>query len=158
LHNTEGYDEFKYATGALPQSDNPLDAVLDTIGARVKKELDSINGNVSNIATGSASVPYLNYFQDTTSYSSWAHFNSRTGWFTTQEDAMRLNPENYTTENRATKQMSYYFDVDSYTEQYNRHRLWDSQKKRALTRKEVNYFNKMKREKKQMRARKWLLL
>ncbi|KAI9259297.1 hypothetical protein BY458DRAFT_517401 [Sporodiniella umbellata] len=90
-------------------------------------------------------------------YTSQAHFNSRTGRFTTQEDASRLNPESMSIENRATRQMQFYFDVDAYTEQRNKQKLMDQGIKRKLTRKEVEYFKKMKQEKKNKRAREWLL-
>ncbi|KAG1473411.1 hypothetical protein G6F56_000967 [Rhizopus delemar] len=90
-------------------------------------------------------------------YTSQAHFNSRTGRFTTQEDISRLNPEVMSIENRATRQMQFYFDVDAYTEQRNKQRMMDQGTKRKLTRKEVDYFKKMKQEKKNKRAREWLL-
>ncbi|KAI8887913.1 hypothetical protein K501DRAFT_174359 [Backusella circina FSU 941] len=142
--------------GAVPPSENSLDAVLNTIDTRVKNELNGDSDKANNITTGETSLFYLNYFQYTTLYSSLAHFNSRTGRFTMQENAMRLNPKNFTIENRATKQMSYYFDVDNYTEEYNRRRLGDSVKKRRLTRKEIDCFKKIKKGKKK-RAREWLL-
>ncbi|KAG0945454.1 hypothetical protein G6F57_003977 [Rhizopus arrhizus] len=90
-------------------------------------------------------------------YSTQAHFNARTGKFTTHEDVARLNPENLSIENRATRQMQFYFDVDAYTEQRNRQRLLDNGTKRKLTRKEVERFKKKKQEKKNKRAREWLL-
>ncbi|CAO3666627.1 unnamed protein product [Rhizopus microsporus] len=95
--------------------------------------------------------------QDYSMYTSQAFFNARTGRFTTAEDANRLNPENLSIENRATRQMQFYFDVDAYTEQRNRQRMMEKGTKRKLTRKEIEYFKKMKQEKKNKRAREWLL-
>ncbi|KAG0736351.1 hypothetical protein G6F57_006397 [Rhizopus arrhizus] len=90
-------------------------------------------------------------------YTTQAYFNARTGKFTAQEDATRLNPENFTIENRATRQMQFYFDVDAYTEERNRMRLLDKGTRKKLTRKELERFKKMKQEKKNKRAREWLL-
>lgn len=148
------------ATKAEEKSSNPLDFLLDRIDTEVKRKLD---GEVETSEHDSTSQPqYEQYFeQPETSYASTAHFNARTGRFTTQNDVERLNPENLTIENRATRQMQFYFDVDSYTEERNQQRSFIEDgrvgKKKQLTRKEVEYFKKMKKEKKSKKAREWLL-
>ncbi|KAI8885114.1 hypothetical protein K501DRAFT_284450 [Backusella circina FSU 941] len=143
--NPSGYDD---QTSSV-SNNNPLDTLLDKIDSQVKTTLDNDNNN----------VPYEHYFTENNNqeYATQAHFNARTGRFTTNQDVERLNPELFTIENRGTKQMKYYFDVDSYTEEYNRQKQVTTGKKRSLTRKEVEYFKKAKKEKKSKRAREWLL-
>jgi hypothetical protein len=150
--NPSGYDQTQYNSTAGVSS-NPLDTLLDKIDSQAKPTLDD--------QQAAENMPYEQYFannnEDDYSYASQAHFNARTGRFTTSQDVERLNPDLFTIENRGTKQMKYYFDVDSYTEEYNRQKQTTSGKKRSLTRKEVEYFKKMKKEKKSKRAREWLL-
>ncbi|KAI7895664.1 uncharacterized protein EV154DRAFT_494553 [Mucor mucedo] len=142
------------------EKSNPLDFLLDRIDTEVKRKLD---GEVEPAAgTTEQSQYYDQYFdQPETSYASTAHFNARTGRFTTQNDVERLNPENLTIESRAKRQMQFYFDVDTYTEERNQQRSFTEDgrvgKKKQLTRKEVEYFKKMKKEKKSKKAREWLL-
>ncbi|KAI8979017.1 hypothetical protein BDB01DRAFT_798928 [Pilobolus umbonatus] len=142
----------KYGYMYTPEYSNPLDPILDTIDEKVKKTTDSETDPNMN-----AYDYYYTQEDISNPYASQAYFNARTGKFTTLEDIQRLNPENLSIENRAKKQMQYYFDVDSYTQQVNNQRYLNGGKKRALTRKEVEYFKKMKKEKKSKRAREWLL-
>ncbi|KAI8327334.1 hypothetical protein EDC96DRAFT_98235 [Choanephora cucurbitarum] len=138
------------------KSDNPLDFLLDRIDNEVKKKLD---GDQPKEQTEGQQD--YNYYYDPSMYTSQAHFNARTGRFTTQADVERLNPENLSIESRATRQMQNYFDVDLYTEQRNQERMLVQSgrvpKRKPLTRKEVEYFKRMKKEKKSKRAREWLL-
>lgn len=148
----------EYTAGA--DTSNPLDFLLDRIDTQVKRKLD---GQEEIEPSQLQHTQYYDqYFeQPETSYASTAHFNSRTGRFTTQDDVDRLNPENLTIESRAKRQMQFYFDVDSYTEERNSQRSFTEDgrvgKKKQLSRKEVEYFKKMKKEKKSKKAREWLL-
>ncbi|KAI7886708.1 hypothetical protein K492DRAFT_202979 [Lichtheimia hyalospora FSU 10163] len=93
------------------------------------------------------------------SYTYQAYFNKRTGKFQLASDVDRLNPERMSIENRAKRQMQYYFDVDAYTEQRNRERAAGvpyKVTKRHLTKKDIERFKKAKHEKKMKRAREWL--
>lgn len=178
-----GGEEYTAANAGVPvavaDSSNPLDFLLDRIDAVVKKKLD--NGEEvheeeldhSRYLTHNGDQQhqhqqhYGEYYGQTEqeqadgSYTATAHFNARTGRFTTQEDVNRLNPENLTIESRAKRQMQFYFDVDSYTEERNNAKLQAQDgrvgKKKQLTRKEVEYFKKMKKEKKSKKAREWLM-
>ena len=165
----ESYTEGKStAASTATTSNNPLDFLLDRIDNVVKKKLDGQD----QVDTPEQQDPYYsstsydqyydpNSTTPTESYTSHAHFNARTGRFTTQADVNRLNPEMLSIESRATRQMQNYFDVDTYTEQRNAQiHMADSgriNKKKPLTRKEVEYFKKMKKEKKSKRAREWLM-
>ncbi|KAI9319284.1 hypothetical protein BX666DRAFT_1448526 [Dichotomocladium elegans] len=88
------------------------------------------------------------------SYTYQAYFNARTGRFQTSSDT--LNPERMSIENRATRQMQYYFDVDAYTEERNRERAASGGQKRPLSKREIEKFKKARHEKKMKRAREWL--
>lgn len=93
------------------------------------------------------------------SYTYQAYFNKRTGKFQMASDVDRLNPERMSIENRAKRQMQYYFDVDAYTEQRNRERaagIPGKVTKRHLTKKDIERFKKAKQEKRMKRAREWL--
>lgn len=165
----EAYAEEKStATSTASTSNNPLDFLLDRIDNVVKKKLDGQDQvdtpEQQNSYYSSASYDQHydpNSTTPTESYTSHAHFNARTGRFTTQADVNRLNPEMLSIESRATRQMQNYFDVDTYTEQRNSQiHMADTgriNKKKPLTRKEVEYFKKMKKEKKSKRAREWLM-
>ncbi|KAI8143760.1 hypothetical protein BJV82DRAFT_514131 [Fennellomyces sp. T-0311] len=110
-------------------------------------------------ASGSQSpAAYPAYPTQDYSYTFQAYFNSRTGKFQAANDVDRLNPERMSIENRATRQMQYYFDVDAYTEQRNRDRSLGLSKasKQRLTKKEIDRYKKAKMEKKMKRAREWL--
>ncbi|GAA5799029.1 hypothetical protein HPULCUR_004438 [Helicostylum pulchrum] len=149
--------DYSVATPTAVTPSNPLDFLLDRIDTDVKKQLDGEEPSRSP-----SYQSYNQYFEPSeASYATTAHFNSRTGRFTTQEDASRLNPDNLTIENRATRQMQFYFDVDRYTEERNMQREYTADgrvgKKKQLTRKEVEYFKKMKKEKKSKKAREWLM-
>lgn len=148
------------ATASGAATENPLDFLLDRIDNEVKKKLD----NGENETATSEQQPYYDnayygdQYYDYTDYSTQAHFNARTGRFTAQAEVERLNPEHLSFTARATRQMNAYFDVDSYTEQRNAERAAGKvTKKKPLTRKEIEYFKKMKQEKKNKRAREWLL-
>lgn len=156
-------DEYN-AQALVAESSNPLDFLLDRIDAVAKKKLD--NGeevqDVPDRTRYESYESYKQYYeQPEVNYASTAHFNARTGRFTTQEDVNRLNPENLTIESRAKRQMQVYFDVDSYTEERNNEKLLAQEgrieKKKPLSRKEVEYFKKMKKEKKSKKAREWLM-
>jgi hypothetical protein len=142
-------------------ANNPLDFLLDRIDNVVKKELDGQEDQTANQSYQDYAQYYDPYYQQEEGYTAQAHFNARTGRFTTQSDADRLNPDHLSIHARAKRQMENYFDVDSYTEQRNAQRSMIEAgrvaKKKPLTRKEVEYFKKMKKEKKSKRAREWLL-
>ncbi|KAI8367070.1 hypothetical protein BD560DRAFT_400017 [Blakeslea trispora] len=141
-----------------PHEENPLDFLLDRIDNEVKKKLDQPTDQHTKQQKEEDLETNYGYYD---MYTSQAHFNARTGRFTTQADVERLNPENLTIESRATRQMQNYFDVDLYTEQRNQERMLVQSgrvpKRKPLTRKEVEYFKRMKKEKKSKRAREWLL-
>jgi hypothetical protein len=153
------------ATNLPANASNPLDFLLDRIDAVVKRKLD--NGEDVDPADlpenkhYSADYDQQHYNQQPGEYTATAQFNARTGKFTTQDDASRLNPENLTIESRAKRQMQYYFDVDSYTEERNQEKAYVEDgragKKKQLSRKEIEYFKKMKKEKKSKKAREWLM-
>ncbi|GAN01802.1 WW domain protein [Mucor ambiguus] len=161
------------AQAASAANSNPLDFLLDRIDNVVKKKLDGLDESATSSPTpvddsSSYATPYDVYpaaepgaSSSADLYTSQAHFNARTGRFTTQADVNRLNPEMLSIEARAKRQMQNYFDVDSYTEQRNAqiHNAESGRinKKKPLTRKEVEYFKKMKKEKKSKRAREWLM-
>lgn len=177
--STGGKEVYTTANAGVPvavaDSSNPLDFLLDRIDAVVKKKLDSgeaaVNEEELDHSRYSTTTQYGHYGEhygqpeqeqaEGASYTATAHFNARTGRFTTQEDVNRLNPENLTIESRAKRQMQFYFDVDSYTEERNNAKLQAQDgrvgKKKQLTRKEVEYFKKMKKEKKSKKAREWLM-
>lgn len=93
------------------------------------------------------------------SYTYQAYFNKRTGKFQMASDVDRLNPERMSIEERAKRQMQYYFDVDAYMEQRNRERaagIPSKITKRHLTKKDIERFKKAKQEKRMKRAREWL--
>lgn len=90
-------------------------------------------------------------------YTFQAYFNTRTGKFQSASEVDRLNPERLSIENRAKRQMQYYFDVDAYMEQRNREiASGKANKKRPLTKKDIERFKRAKQEKKMRRAREWL--
>ncbi|KAG2176482.1 hypothetical protein INT43_005722 [Umbelopsis isabellina] len=152
-----GYADNQYETG--PAGSNPLDAVLSKIDTEVRGQLDK---------TTETERPFQSYNelfgpsetiqqQPTSAYESVAHFNSRTGKFTSSLEADRLNPEYMSLESRAKRQMQYYFDVDAYQEQRNRERQSNvAGQKRPLTKKEIEKFKRQKQEKKEKRKREWL--
>ncbi|CAO3621377.1 unnamed protein product [Mucor fragilis] len=170
------------AASAAAANSNPLDFLLDRIDNVVKKKLDGADETTATSSSTPTDDNTTTAYYDSSSYAtsydaysaadpgasssadlytSQAHFNARTGRFTTQADVNRLNPEMLTIEARAKRQMQNYFDVDSYTEQRNAqiHNAENGRinKKKPLTRKEVEYFKKMKKEKKSKRAREWLM-
>ncbi|KAI9323880.1 hypothetical protein BX666DRAFT_1847276 [Dichotomocladium elegans] len=122
-----------------------VDATLDTTAAADSADAPPTPSITSSLA-------------DST-HTFYAHFNARTGKFQTTVDINRINPERMSIENRATRQMQYYFDVDAYMEQRNlEKRMGISMKgtKRRLTKKEIDRFKKNKQEKKMKRTREWL--
>jgi hypothetical protein len=163
--NVEGYYEENqgyYYPGyadSYPTESNPLDAVLNKIDTEVRTHLDN---------TTETSRPFQSYSElfdpseatsqaATDSYNSVAHFNSRTGKFTSSKEVDTYNPDYMSLESRAKRQMQFYFDVDAYQEQINRERLANpAGKKRPLTKQEVEKFKRQKHEKKEKRKRDWL--
>ncbi|KAH8555056.1 hypothetical protein BGW37DRAFT_436911 [Umbelopsis sp. PMI_123] len=154
----QGYYYPGYAD-SYPTENNPLDAVLNKIDTEVRTQLDN---------TSDTSRPFRSYNElfdpseataqaSAHSYNSVAHFNSRTGKFTSSKEADMYNPEYMSLENRAKRQMQFYFDVDAYQEQVNRERLANpAGKKRPLSKQEVEKFKRQKQEKKEKRKRDWL--
>ncbi|KAG2221407.1 hypothetical protein INT45_012658 [Circinella minor] len=117
-----------------------------------------------NPSFSSANLPYYQqqqqqqqypYYPQQEDYTYQAHFNTRTGKFQAASDLERLNPERMSLESRATRQMNYYFDVDSYTEQRNSLGVSQSSKQR-LSKKELQKYKKAKLEKKMKKNRDWL--
>lgn len=163
--NVEGYYEENqgyYYPGyadSYPTEGNPLDAVLNKIDTEVRTQLDN---------TTEESRPFQSYNElfdpseassqaAMDSYNSVAHFNSRTGKFTSSKEADTYNPDYMSLESRAKRQMQFYFDVDAYQEQINRERMANpAGKKRPLSKQEVEKFKRQKQEKKEKRKRDWL--
>ncbi|KAJ2959806.1 hypothetical protein NQZ79_g4737 [Umbelopsis isabellina] len=152
-----GYADNQYDAG--PAGSNPLDAVLSKIDTEVRGQLDKTTEterpfhSYNELFDPSESIQQ----QPTSAYQSVAHFNSRTGKFTSSMEADRLNPEYMSLESRAKRQMQYYFDVDAYQEQRNRERQSNvAGQKRPLTKKEIEKFKRQKQEKKEKRKREWL--
>lgn len=154
----QGYYYPGYAD-SYPTENNPLDAVLNKIDTEVRTQLDN---------TTEVSRPFQTYNElfdpsETSSraavdsYNSVAHFNSRTGKFTSSKEADTYNPDYMSLESRAKRQMQFYFDVDAYQEQVNRERMANpAGKKRPLSKHEVERFKRQKQEKKEKRKRDWL--
>ncbi|KAI7862141.1 hypothetical protein BDF14DRAFT_1859740 [Spinellus fusiger] len=101
-------------------------------------------------------TPYMSYFGTDEQYKLQAVFNAKTGKFQTSEEIERLHPDRMSIENRATRQMQYYFDVDAYMDERNRARIAGPAPKRPLTKKDLDRFKRQKHEKKMKRARDWL--
>ncbi|KAI7851487.1 hypothetical protein BDC45DRAFT_515878 [Circinella umbellata] len=112
----------------------------------------SSSANLSYYQQQQEQYPYYPQQED---YTYQAHFNTRTGKFQAASDLERLNPERMSLESRATRQMNYYFDVDSYTEQRNSLGVSQSSKQR-LSKKDLQKYKKAKLEKKMKKTRDWL--
>lgn len=109
-------------------------------------------------ATAAAAVPAASgQFQE---YSVTGYFNKRTGRFQQTTNEMMSNPQDYfTPESKGERQMQYYFNPEAYQQQYNNmHQSGDtlentegdhkrSSGKRKLTRKEIEHFKKLKKQK-----------
>ncbi|KAF7729415.1 hypothetical protein EC973_004394 [Apophysomyces ossiformis] len=147
-----GYRQPEQAAGSTPS--NQIDSLLDKIDTQVRPTLDGATSG------GHEQVPYEAYFAQQSQadpYKFQAYFNTKTGKFQTSSEVDRLNPERMSIENRAKRQMQYYFDVDGYMEQRNREKaLGIGQKRPQLTKKDIERFKKQKHEKKMRRAREWL--
>ncbi|CDH54087.1 hypothetical protein RO3G_09719 [Lichtheimia corymbifera JMRC:FSU:9682] len=147
-----------------PYEKNALDKVLDQVDAQQEE------GGSTAASSPSTSQQHADAYQRTTttpsaatpsfanqSYTYQAYFNKRTGKFQLASDVDRLNPERMSIENRAKRQMQYYFDVDAYTEERNRERAAGAAgQKRQLSKKDIERFKRAKHEKKMKRARDWL--
>ncbi|KAJ8662840.1 hypothetical protein O0I10_001016 [Lichtheimia ornata] len=150
-----------------PYEKNALDKVLDQVDAQQEESGSTAASSPSTTqqqqhaeayqhsatATPTAATPsFANQ-----SYTYQAYFNKRTGKFQLASDVDRLNPERMSIENRAKRQMQYYFDVDAYTEERNRERAAGAAgQKRQLSKKDIERFKRAKHEKKMKRARDWL--
>jgi len=79
------------------------------------------------------------------------YFNKRTGRFQQNTNEMMTNPQDYfTPESKGERQMQYFFNPESYQQHYNDLHHEDSSGKsgkRKLTRKEIEHFKKMKKQK-----------
>ncbi|KAG0180500.1 hypothetical protein DFQ28_002166 [Apophysomyces sp. BC1034] len=159
--SAQAYDYSSYYYGYQQQeqptattSSNQIDSLLDKIDTQVRPTLDGAS------SAGQEQVPYETYFAQQAQadpYKFQAYFNTKTGKFQTSSEVDRLNPERMSIENRAKRQMQYYFDVDGYMEQRNREKaLGIGQKRPQLTKKDIERFKKQKHEKKMRRAREWL--
>jgi hypothetical protein len=159
---SQGYYDPGYADNhyeAEQAGSNPLDAVLSKIDTEVRGQLDNTTDterpfqSYNELFDPSESIQQ----QHISAYQSVAHFNARTGKFTSSMEADRLNPEYMSLESRAKRQMQYYFDVDAYQEQRNRERQsMVAGQKRPLSKKEIEKFKRQKQEKKERRKREWL--
>ncbi|GBB88819.1 hypothetical protein RclHR1_15410004 [Rhizophagus clarus] len=98
-------------------------------------------------------------------YKLTARFNARTGKF--QRDPT-LNPEKFSAESKAIRQMSYFFDYDQFAESRGSSAsnkrlssdasLGDSIKSpKKLNKKDIEMFKQKKKEKKDMKKKSWLL-
>ncbi|KAI7882493.1 hypothetical protein K492DRAFT_144979 [Lichtheimia hyalospora FSU 10163] len=140
-----------------PYEKNALDKVLDQVDTQGGSE--EVNSATASPTThtqhpypASSTPSFANQ-----SYTYQAYFNKRTGKFQLASDVDRLNPERMSIENRAKRQMQYYFDVDAYTEERNRERAAGAAgQKRQLSKKDIERFKRAKHEKKMKRARDWL--
>ncbi|KAI8071675.1 hypothetical protein BC940DRAFT_293409 [Gongronella butleri] len=84
-----------------------------------------------------------------------AYFNPKSGKFQSGSDALQRTPGAYSQTTRAMKQMEAFFDVNAYQEQRNR-QLQQPERKRQLSRKDIERFKRAKKEKKLNRFRDWL--
>ncbi|CAG8668273.1 11425_t:CDS:2 [Dentiscutata erythropus] len=102
-----GYDTSSTAVTAPAEPPNPLESILDKIDTEVKSKLDGTEDSDYN----SFLAQHGNEGAD---YTISARFNSRTGKF--QRDPT-LTPEKFSSDAKAIRQMSYFFDYESFAEQ-----------------------------------------
>ncbi|CAG8461711.1 6730_t:CDS:2 [Paraglomus occultum] len=138
---------------------NPLDSLLDKIDTEIKVKLDGkskeqSNENNTSTSTDSSttfpidSAPPLPSYPPplpsyppplppssssvtthTPNYTASARFNARTGRF--QRDPT-LNPERFSADAKAMRQMSFFFNYEQYAEERGRKRLKGEQKEKKL--------------------------
>lgn len=89
-------------------------------------------------------------------YTISARFNSRTGKF--QRDPT-LTPEKFSSDAKAIRQMSYFFDYESFAEQRSKRNKESSESKsnKKLNRKDIELFKQKKKERKEMKKKAWLM-
>ena len=173
---------------------NPLDSLLDKIDKEVKSKLDGDSSKTKS--SSSTSDSQYNDQQEQTSsadfdqyqtktndpdyqsflaehggndggadYKFTARFNARTGKF--QRDPT-LNPEKFSADAKAIRQMSYFFDYDQFAESRgsaaankrlsSEASLDDSiRSHKKLNKKDIEMFKQKKKEKKEMKKKSWLL-
>ncbi|CAG8559109.1 5312_t:CDS:1 [Funneliformis mosseae] len=174
---------------------NPLDTLLDKIDKEVKSKLDRkpskskssptsespYNSNDQEQAPSSTNLDKYDQYQSTTNDSDYqsflaehgsdgadykftARFNARTGKF--QRDPT-LNPEKFSADAKAIRQMSYFFDYDQFAESRgsaaNKRLSSDAslddsiRSHKKLNKKDIEMFKQKKKEKKEMKKKSWLL-
>ncbi|CAG8619549.1 24297_t:CDS:2 [Gigaspora rosea] len=99
-----GYDTASTDVTAPAEPPNPLESILDKIDTEVKSKLDGTEDSDYN----SFLAQHGNEGAD---YTISARFNSRTGKF--QRDPT-LTPEKFSSDAKAIRQMSYFFDYERY--------------------------------------------
>ncbi|ORX62397.1 hypothetical protein DM01DRAFT_1331820 [Hesseltinella vesiculosa] len=153
-----------YADPTAASAQNKLDDVLDTIDATVKAQLDGQAAPAVYPQAGprhtptsfpSSSYSSASAYGEQDPYKFQAYFNSKTGRFQTTGDLAQRHPGQFTQEFRAQRQMEAFFDVNAYQEERNVQHV-QNDRKRPLSRKEVERFKKAKKEKKLNRMREWL--
>ncbi|CAJ0901712.1 15472_t:CDS:2 [Entrophospora sp. SA101] len=139
---------------------NPLDSLLDKIDTEVNnnqysKELDGNSEYYSFLAQHGSNND--NNSSEPAGYTVTGRFNSRTGKF--QRDPT-LNPEKFSAEAKAARQMSYFFDYERYTEQrgLNYAVAAYNNKDRERKRKNDEIENQLKRDRLSMRNEVKMLL
>jgi len=103
----------------------------------------------SSSSSSSSSVTTL-----TPNYTASARFNARTGRF--QRDPT-LNPERFSADAKAVRQMSFFFNYEQYAEERGSKRLKGEKKEKKLSKKELNLLRQKRKEKKDMKKKAWLL-
>ncbi|KAG9292691.1 hypothetical protein G9A89_008278 [Geosiphon pyriformis] len=175
------YDTSSSPTVNAVESTNPLDTLLDKIDTEIKSKLDGTN-SVGSTSFSSVSETYVSpdgtigdHYQDPAAaaenaadydtflaqhgiggdYTLKARFNSRTGRF--QRDPT-LNPERFSADSKAVRQMSYFFDYESFSQERGAKRLkGDGEKNKKLTKRQLEVLKQKKKEKKEMRKKAWLM-
>lgn len=87
-------------------------------------------------------------------YTSVARFNRFTGKFTPADS--KLVPENYNDENKARRQLNFYFDADAAANSHDGRSLKAERQTKKLTKKELKEFKAKRKEKKEQKRRAWL--
>jgi hypothetical protein len=178
------YPSYGYSEEAIPQANNadepveeanPLDSLLDKIDTEIKVKLDGKSKEISNDNNTSTSTdssisstepvsnpPLPSYPPPSSSssitsltpnYTASARFNVRTGRF--QKDPT-LNPERFSADSKAVRQMSFFFNYEQYAEERGTKRV-KTDKEKKLSKKEVNLLRQKRKYKKEMKKRAWLL-
>lgn len=159
----DAYSHNYYSTQQLPTPPNPLDSLLDKIDTEVKTKLDgapapplpTLYPSDAFSSPPPPSTDAASSAVDTDAYTFRAHFNARTGRFTSSTDLSRLNPERLSAENRAMRQMGYYFDHERFMEDRNSGSGGGG--KVRLSKADLEKLKKTRKEKKEMKGKKWLL-